>query len=81
MSLRARLLLVLGAVTIAALAVADVAIYSALHASLFNQVDQALEHINPNPNPNPGAGSGFGPPHRIRIAFPIQSPRWGVGAA
>ncbi len=43
MSLRARLLLALGAVAIAALAVADVATYSALHASLFNKVDQSLD--------------------------------------
>jgi two-component system OmpR family sensor kinase len=42
-SLRARLLLVLGAVAIAALAVADVAVYSALRASLFNKVDQSLD--------------------------------------
>jgi len=41
-SLRARLLLALGAVAIAALAVADVSIYSALRASLFNKVDQSL---------------------------------------
>ncbi len=42
MSLRARLLLVLGAVIVAALAIADVAVYSALRASLFNRVDQQL---------------------------------------
>jgi two-component system OmpR family sensor kinase len=42
-SLRARLLLAVGAVAIAALAVADVAIYSALHGSLFNKVDQSLQ--------------------------------------
>jgi len=41
-SLRARLLLALGAVAIAALAVADVSIYSALRASLFTKVDQSL---------------------------------------
>ncbi|MGH8996104.1 MAG: sensor histidine kinase [Acidimicrobiales bacterium] len=63
MSLRARLLLVLGAVTIAALAVADVAIYSALHASLLNQVDQTLEQNSaPFVHPNPG---GFGLPPRF----------------
>jgi signal transduction histidine kinase len=42
-SLRARLLLALGAVAIAALAVADVATYSALHASLFSKVDTSLD--------------------------------------
>lgn len=66
MSLRARLLLVLGAVTIAALAVADVAIYSALHASLFNQVDARLA----TPGPNPGGGfGGPGPGFDRRSGF------------
>jgi two-component system, OmpR family, sensor kinase len=41
-SLRARLLLVLGAVIVAALAIADIAVYSALRASLFTTVDQRL---------------------------------------
>jgi two-component system OmpR family sensor kinase len=46
-SLRARLLLALGAVAIAALAVADIAVYSALHASLFNKVNQSLDQAAP----------------------------------
>ena len=43
MSLRLRLLLILGAVAIAAFAIADVATYSALRSSLFNRVDQQLQ--------------------------------------
>ena len=76
MSLRTRLLLVLGAVTIVALAVADVTIYSALHSSLFNQVDMALQQQAERPGLNFGSdqalrcpgttggfegNSGFGP--------------------
>jgi two-component system, OmpR family, sensor kinase len=45
-SLRARLLLALAAVAIVALAAADVAIYSALRDSLFNQVDQSLQQAS-----------------------------------
>jgi len=71
-SLRARLLMALGAVAIAALAVADVAIYSALRASLFNQVDQSLDQAATSPAlrihpqgqaftcPHPGNGSPNG---------------------
>ena len=58
MSLRARLLLALGAVAIAALAIADVAIFSALHASLFNQVNQALM-AQPSQGFGPGGGVPF----------------------
>jgi two-component system OmpR family sensor kinase len=57
-SLRARLLLALGAVAIAALAIADVAIFSALHASLFNQVNQALM-AQPGQGFGPGGGVPF----------------------
>ncbi len=42
MSLRLRLLLAVGAIAIVALVVADVATYSALRSSLYNQVDQEL---------------------------------------
>jgi len=61
-SLRARLLLALGAVAITALAVADVAIYSSLHASLFNQVEQSLsQQANQLLSAGPPQGQGFGP--------------------
>ena len=43
MSLRARLLLAVGAVALVALVVADVATYSALRAFLYQRVDQSLE--------------------------------------
>ena len=65
MSLRARLLLALGAVAIAALAVADVAIFSALHASLFNQVNQGLQQQETyllGGQPGQGFGPGGGAP-------------------
>ena len=42
MSLRLRLLLAVGAIAIVALVVADIATYSALRSSLYNQVDQEL---------------------------------------
>jgi two-component system OmpR family sensor kinase len=42
-SLRLRLLLVLGAVAIAAFAIADFAIYASLRSSLFGRVDQQLQ--------------------------------------
>ncbi len=42
MSLRLRLLLAVGAISILALVVADFATYSALRSSLYNQVDQEL---------------------------------------
>ena len=62
MSLRARLLLALGAVAITSLAVADVAIYSSLHASLFNQVEQSLTHdASQLLSVGPPGGQGFGP--------------------
>jgi two-component system, OmpR family, sensor kinase len=60
-SLRARLLLALGAVAIVALAAADVAIYSALRVSLFNQVDQSLQQASAS------GGSSF--------PFPCLQPR------
>jgi two-component system OmpR family sensor kinase len=61
----------LGAVAIAALAVADVATYSALHASLFSQIDQSLDqaaaHLAAPAEQGqaltclqPGAGEGIG---------------------
>jgi len=60
-SLRARLLLALGAVAITSLAVADVAIYSSLHASLFNQVEQSLTHdASQLLSVGPPGGQGFG---------------------
>ena len=43
MSLRTRLLLVLGVVAIVALAIADVATYSALKSFLYDQVDRSLQ--------------------------------------
>ncbi len=53
MSLRLRLLLAVGAIAIVALVVADFATYSALRASLYNQVDQELAqqrtHLQPTP--------------------------------
>jgi two-component system OmpR family sensor kinase len=64
-SLRTRLLLVLGVVTIAALAVADVAIYSALRGSLFNQVDRNLEQDAARITQGPGQ-NGFGPNQGLR---------------
>ena len=48
MSLRLRLLVAVGLISIAALVVADFATYSALRTSLYNQVDQELaEHTHP----------------------------------
>ncbi|HXA73714.1 MAG TPA: HAMP domain-containing sensor histidine kinase [Acidimicrobiales bacterium] len=48
MSLRLRLLLAVGLISIAALVVADFATYSALRNSLYNQVDQQLaQHSHP----------------------------------
>jgi hypothetical protein len=43
-SLRLRLLVAVGLISIAALVVADFATYSALRNSLYNQVDQELSH-------------------------------------
>ena len=48
MSLRLRLLLAVGAISIFALVVADFATYSALRTSLYNQVDQQLARQPPN---------------------------------
>ncbi len=48
MSLRLRLLLAVGAISIVALVVADFATYSALRSSLYNQVDQQLARQPPN---------------------------------
>ena len=49
MSLRLRLLLAVGAISILALVVADFATYSALRSSLYNQVDQELaQHPQPH---------------------------------
>lgn len=74
MSLRARLLLVLGAIIVVALVVADVAVYSALRASLFNKFDQQLTQVSSTfsspealgrplgclgSNPGPGGPGGF----------------------
>ena len=47
MSLRARLLIAVGAVALIALIAADVATYSAFRSFLFNQVDQSLETAHP----------------------------------
>ena len=50
MSLRLRLLVAVGLISIAALVVADFATYSALRTSLYNQVDQELaQHSHPLP--------------------------------
>ncbi len=48
MSLRLRLLVAVGLISIVALVVADFATYSALRNSLYNQVDQQLaQHTHP----------------------------------
>ncbi len=47
MSLRARLLIAVGAVALAALIAADVATYSSFKSFLFNQVDASLETAHP----------------------------------
>jgi two-component system OmpR family sensor kinase len=46
MSLRARLLLAIGAVALIALAAADIATYSSLRSFLYDRVDQSLETTN-----------------------------------
>jgi two-component system OmpR family sensor kinase len=46
-SLRLRLLVAVGLISIVALVVADFATYSALRSSLYNQVDQELAHFKP----------------------------------
>ena len=70
MSLRLRLLLAVGAISIVALVVADFATYSALRSSLYNQVDQQLQrpvHLNVDPVtgsvvcPSPQSDNGGGP--------------------
>jgi len=75
-SLRLRLLLAVGAISVIALVLADFATYSALRTSLYNQVDQNLvqRHLpfvenaltNQVECPSPGAGfifaGGAGPP-------------------
>ena len=43
MSLRTRLLIAIGVIAVVALAVADVATYSALQSFLYQRVDQQLE--------------------------------------
>ena len=71
MSLRLRLLLAVGAISILALVVADFATYSALRSSLYNQVDQQLQrpaHLNVDPVtgavvcPSPQNDNGGGGP-------------------
>ena len=71
MSLRLRLLLAVGAISILALVVADFATYSALRTSLYNQVDQELQrpvHLNVDPVtgnvvcPSPQSDNGGGGP-------------------
>ena len=67
MSLRLRLLLAVGAISILALVVADFATYSALRTSLYNQVDQQLaQHPQPHLQVvNPVTG---------QVAFQCSSP-------
>ena len=66
MSLRLRLLLAVGAISILALVVADFATYSALRSSLYNQVDQELaQHPQPHLAVNPVTG---------QVAFQCSSP-------
>ncbi len=71
MSLRLRLLLAVGAISIVALVVADFATYSALRSSLYSQVDQELQrpvHLNVDPVtgnvvcPSPQSDNGAGGP-------------------
>src|ERR1700730_4151822 len=47
MSLRARLLVAIGIIALVALAIADVATYSALHSFLYQRIDQQLEQQHP----------------------------------
>jgi len=70
-SLRLRLLLAVGVISILALVVADFATYSALRSSLYNQVDQELQrpvHLNVDPVtgnvvcPSPQSDNGGGGP-------------------
>jgi two-component system OmpR family sensor kinase len=67
-SLRARLLLAVGAVALVALVAADIVTYTQLSSFLYNRVDQDLQQSTPHyeqfagdnyePGPGPGPGSG-----------------------
>ena len=59
MSLRARLLLAVGAIALVALVVADIATYQALGAFLNQRVDQNLEQIALQFEHGPAPGQGF----------------------
>ncbi len=72
MSLRLRLLLAVGLISIIALVVADFATYSALRSSLYNQVDQQLAH-QPVPTLTADAVTGT-------VALACLSPRTDNGS-
>src|SRR3954454_18518599 len=71
MSLRARLLLAVGAIALVALVVADVATYSSLRSFLNDRVDQSLDTVRTTVENSQGGrrgGPGGGPPARLVIA-------------
>src|SRR5690349_4461729 len=61
MSLRARLLLAVGAIALVALVVADVATYSSLRSFLNDRVDQSLDTVTTTVENGQGGGR-HGPP-------------------
>ncbi len=74
MSLRLRLLLAVGAISIVALVVADFATYSALRSSLYNQVDQQLAQHRPDVPVDVATGNvvvPVTPERRIRRQGPV----------
>ena len=85
MSLRTRLLLVLGAVALVSLVIADVVTYQELRSFLYNGVDQALEastvpvvgaieaHSGPGPGSGHGLTNGGGPPVGITEGGPMPT--------
>ncbi len=75
MSLRARLLIAVGAVAIVALVVADVATYGSLRSFMIRRVDQSLDAVHVGlergerrPGPRDGGGRRFGPPRDQNVA-------------
>lgn len=92
MSLRARLLLAVGAVAVAALLVADIATYSALRSFLYDRVDQSLETAMDGvlrrgggpggpggPDARPGPGSATYIERRFPTGRTVQFPGYRPG--
>ena len=59
MSLRARLLLAIGAIALVALLIADLVTYSALQSFLYQRVDQQLTAVHPNYELAVNSGRGY----------------------